>query len=194
MNKIGMIITTIYPVSGDTTPPSHTINYLTNIELHILSPEQLIEEPIDWEKRMEALEKIERRIQNLEDPRSHQNLQIQDFYSIFQVPQQEEHTDLEKIMEPMIQFQSDPFDMIEARLSRLENIRRNEETLSTQSLTIPNTSNHVDENQESGILKTLTKIQFHHKILNLTNINSLTNWQVLISMKLKLENEHDPDP
>ena len=69
------------------------------------------------------------------------------------------------------QFQSDPFDMIEARLGRLENMRRNEETLSTQSLTIPDTSNHVDENQESGILKTLTKIQFHHKTLNLTNIN-----------------------
>ena len=32
-----------------------------------------------------------------------------------------------------------------------------------------------------GILKTLIKIQFHHKILNLTNINPLTNWQVFIS-------------
>ena len=47
----------------------------------------------------------------------------------------------------MIQFQSDPFDMIEARFSRLENMRRNEETLPTQFLTISDTSNHIDENQ-----------------------------------------------
>ena len=51
-------------------------------------------------------------------------------------------------MESMIQFQSDPIDMIEARLSRLENMRRNEETLHTQFLTIPDTSSHIDENQE----------------------------------------------
>jgi len=29
-----------------------------------------------------------------------------------------------------------------------------------------------------GILKTLAKIQFHHKTLNLININLLTIWQV----------------
>ena len=62
---------------------------------------------------------------------------------------QEEHTDLEKSMESMIQFQSDPLDMIEARLSWLENMRRNKETLPTQSLTIPDTSSHIDENQET---------------------------------------------
>ena len=45
-------------------------------------------------------------------------------------------------MEFMIQFQSDPFDTIEARLSRLENI------LPTQSLTFPDTFSHIDENQE----------------------------------------------
>ena len=64
---------------------------------------------------MEVLEELARRIQNLEDPKSHQNFQIQDPYSFFHVPQQEEHTDLEKSMESMIQFQSDPFDMIEAK-------------------------------------------------------------------------------
>ena len=52
-------------------------------------------------------------------------------------------------MEFMIQFQNNPFDMIEERLSRLENMHRNEETLPTQSLTIPDTSNHIDESQES---------------------------------------------
>ena len=40
---------------------------------------------------MEGLEEIEWRIQNLEDLRSHQNFQIQDPYSFFQVlPKQEE--------------------------------------------------------------------------------------------------------
>ena len=62
---------------------------------------------------------------------------------------QEEHTDLEKSIESMIQFQSDPFDMIEARLNWLENMCRNKETLPIQSLSVPNTSSHIDENQES---------------------------------------------
>ena len=51
-------------------------------------------------------------------------------------------------MESMIQFQSDPLDVIEVRLSRLETMRRNKETLPTQSLTVANTSNHIDENQK----------------------------------------------
>ena len=37
-----------------------------------------------------------------------------------------------------------------------------------------------------GILNILIKIQFHHKTLNLTNINPLTYWQVFISVKLNL--------
>ena len=63
----------------------------------------------------------------------------------------------------MIQFQNDPLDIIEARLSRLENIRMNKKTLPTQSLTIFDTSSHIDVNQESGILKILTKIQLTTK-------------------------------
>jgi len=74
---------------------------------------------------MEALEEIEQQIQNIEDSKSHQNFQIYDPYFIFQVPQQEEHTGLEKSMECIIQFKSNPFDIIEARLSQLENMRRN---------------------------------------------------------------------
>ena len=53
---------------------------------------------------MEALEELERWIQILEDSKSRKNFEIKDPYSIFQ----EEHTDLEKSMESMIQFQSDP--------------------------------------------------------------------------------------
>ena len=48
---------------------------------------------------MEALEELERQIQNLEGSKSHQSFQIQDPYY---VPQQEEHTDLEKSTESMI--------------------------------------------------------------------------------------------
>ena len=47
------------------------------------SPEQPLEESIDWEKRMEALDKLERRIQILEDSKSRQNFQITDPYFIF---------------------------------------------------------------------------------------------------------------
>ena len=53
----------------------------------------------------------------------------------------------------MNQFQNDPLDMIEVRLSRLKNKRRDKKTLPTQSLTIPDTSNHIDENQESWCLE-----------------------------------------
>ena len=91
---------------------------------------------------MKALDELERWIKILEDSKARQNFQVTDPYSIFQ----EEHADLEKSMESMIQFQSNPLNMIEARHNRLENMRRNKETLPTQSLTIPDTSSHIDEN------------------------------------------------
>jgi len=40
---------------------------------YTLSPEQPLEESIDWENRMEALEELERQIQILEDSKSCQN-------------------------------------------------------------------------------------------------------------------------
>ena len=43
--------------------------------------------------------------------------------------------------------------MIEARLSRLKNMRRNKETFSTHFLIIPDTSSHIDEKQESWYLE-----------------------------------------
>ena len=57
--------------------------------------------------------------------------------------------------------------MIEARLSRLENMCRNKETLPTQSLTILDTSNHIDEIKNHCIMKILTKIQFLSQNLEL---------------------------
>ena len=112
---------------------------------------------------MEALEELEQRIQNLENSKSHQSFQIQDPYSIFQVIQKEEHIDLKKSIESLIQFQSDTLDMIEAKISRLENMCRNKETLPTQSLTIPDTSSHINENQDHGILKTSRTFNFTTK-------------------------------
>ena len=56
-------------------------------------------------------------------------------------------------MESMIQSQNDLLDMIEVRLSRLENMHRNKKTLPTQSLTIHDTSSHIDENQESWCIE-----------------------------------------
>ena len=47
---------------------------------------------------MEALEELDRRLQILEDSKSHQKFQIIEPYSIFQ----EEHADLEKSIESMI--------------------------------------------------------------------------------------------
>jgi len=141
---------------------------------------------------MEALKELERRSQNLEDSKSHQNFQIQDPYSIFQVPQQEEHTDLEKSTKSMIQFQSDPFNMIEARLSRLENTYRNKETLPTQSLTIPSTSTRIDENQKSWNLEDFDQL------ISLQNLE-LDQYQPIDKLtsfhfnEIELEYECEPD-
>ena len=65
-----------------------------------------------------------------------QNSQIQDLYSIFQVPpQQEELSDLEKSMEYLIQSQNSlnqSINMLEAQVSRLINTNdKKEETLPT---------------------------------------------------------------
>ena len=166
MNKTRITITTLHRVNGETTPPEsycqlpyqHPASYTP-------SPEQSLEESIAWKKRMEALEDLERRIKILEDLKSCQNFQIKDPYPIFQ----EEHTDLEKSMEFMIQIQSDPLKMIETRLSRLENMHKNKKTLPTQSLTIASLLAILMKTKNHEILKTLTKIQFHYTNLNLTN-------------------------
>ena len=71
-----------------------------------------------------------------------------------------------------IQFQNDPLDMIEVRLNRLENMSRNKETLPTQSLTILDTSTHIDENQESWCLEDFDQDSISPQIFELeTNIN-----------------------
>ena len=92
---------------GYNSPESYSQPPYQHLTSYTPSPEQTLEESVDWEKRMEALEELERPIQILEDIKSPQNFQIKDPYSIFQ-----EHIDLEKSTEAMIQFQSDPLNMI----------------------------------------------------------------------------------
>ena len=68
MNKTGIIITTLHKVNGDTTPPeSYCQLPYQHPALYTPSPEQPLEDSIDWEKRMEALDELERLIQILED-------------------------------------------------------------------------------------------------------------------------------
>jgi len=53
------------PESYDQPPYQHPASYTP--------PEQPLKEPIDWKTRMEALEELERQIQNLEDSKSDQS-------------------------------------------------------------------------------------------------------------------------
>ena len=72
-----------------------------------------------------------------------------------------------------IQFPSDPLDMIEARLSQLENMRRNKETLPTQFLTIPDTSSHIEENQELWYLEDFDQDSISPQNLELDQYQSM---------------------
>jgi len=129
-------------------------------------------------------------IQILEDSKSHQNFQITDPYSMFQ----EEHADLEKSIESMILFQNDPLDMIEAKLSRLENMRRNKETLPTQSLTIPNISSHIDENQESWYLEDFDQDSILTQNLELDQYQPIDELASFHFNEIELDYEREPDP
>ena len=104
----------------------------------------------------------------MKDSESHQNFQIQEPYSIFQVPQQQKKpTDLENSMECMIQSQNDYIqfqnkylqyaDRLKAKMSHLVKIinDRNEKTLPNTLLTIFDSPNHIDWNQESWCFESL---------------------------------------
>jgi len=98
-------------------------------------------------------------------------------------------------MEFMIQFQSDPLDMIEARLSRLENMRRNKKILSTpQSLTIPVTCNHIDENQESWYLEDFDQDSILPQNLELDQYRPIDELASFHINEIELDYECEPDP
>ena len=84
-------------------------------------PEQPIEEKSTYDKILEHVHESERQVQKLKNLQAHQDFQIQDPYSIFQVPtQQEEPIDLGKIMKFMTQSQNDYIQSQNDSFNRLE--------------------------------------------------------------------------
>jgi len=100
-----------------------------------------------------------------------QNFQIQDPYSIFQVPQQqEEPMDLDRRMKNLIQFENDFFQSVnrlEAQMSHLINTVKDRKTLPNTFSTIPDFPSHINGNKESWCLGDFNQEQFHHTNLNL---------------------------
>ena len=88
--------------------------------------------------------------------------------------------DLDRSMKNLIQFENNFFQFVnrlEAQMSHLINIvkDRNEEILHNTFSTILDCPNHIDGKKNYGVLETLTKNQFHHTNLNLTNSKPWTN-------------------
>jgi len=84
--------------------------------------------------------------------------------------------------------------MIEVRLSQLENMRWNKKTLPTQSLTIPDTSSHIDKNKESWNLEDFGKNSISSHKLELDQIQTLDKLASFSFNEIELECECDPDP
>ena len=97
-------------------------------------------------------------------------------------------------METKIQCQNDPLDMIEVRISRLENMRRNKGTLPIQSLTFPNTSNHIDENQESWYLKDFSQDSVSPQSLELDQYQPIDELASFHFNEIELDHECEPGP
>ena len=115
-----------------------------------------------------------------------QDFQIYDPYSIFQVPQQEEEPmDLDRSMENLIQSENDFFESVnrlEAQMGHWSTQLMIEmgKVFLSNFLSFPISLAILIGTKNYGILETLTKILFHHNILNMTNPKPWTNWQVFI--------------
>jgi len=94
----------------------------------------------------------------------------------------------------MIQFQSDPLNMIEASLSRLENMCRNKKTIPTQSLTIPDTSSHIDKNQESWYLEDFDQDSISPQNLELGQYQPIDKLASFHFNEIELDYECELDP
>jgi len=95
---------------------------------------------------------------------------------------------LDESIENLIQagnYATQSINRLEAQMNHLIK-DRDEKTLPNTFSTIRECPSILIGMKNHGILKTLTKIQSHHTNLNLTNHNPLTNWQVLILMRLNL--------
>jgi len=88
-------------------------------------------------------------------------------------------------------FVTQSIDRLEAKISQLVNIYRNEEPLPYQYLTNVDISNPIDLAQES-CFENQDSISLHN--LDLTNTQPLTNWQVITSMRLNLNISVRPIP
>jgi len=82
--------------------------------------------------------------------------------------------------------------MIEARVSRLENMCRNKVTLPTQSLTIPDTFNHIDDNQELWYLKDFDQDSISLQNLELDQYQPIEKLANFHFNKIEVERECDP--
>jgi len=94
----------------------------------------------------------------------------------------------------MIQCQNDLFDMIEVRLSRLKNMSRNKETLPTQYLTIPDTSSHIDENQESWYLEDFDQDSISPENLELDQYQPIDELASFHFNEIEFDYEYEPNP
>ena len=71
---------------------------------------------------------------------------------------------------------------------------RNKETLPTQSLTIPNTSNHIDENQKSWNLEDFDQDSISPQNLKLDQYQPIDKLASFHFNEIELEYECEPDP
>ena len=85
-------------------------------------------------------------------------------------------------------------DRLEGKLSKLENIYRNEETLSYQCLTIPDTSSHIDETTESWCLWDFDQDSISTHQLELDQSQTLDRLASFHFKEIELDCECEPDP
>jgi len=84
-------------------------------------------------------------------------------------------------------------DRLEAKLSKLENHHRNEETLPYQSLTIPDTSSHIDETEESWCLRDFDQDSISAHQFELDQSQILDKLVSLHFKEIELDCECEPD-
>ena len=81
--------------------------------------------------------------------------------------------------------------MIETRLSRLENMHGNEKTLPTQFLTTPDTSIHIDGNQESWYLENYDQDLISAQNFELDQYHPIDKFASFYFNEIELEDECD---
>ena len=85
-------------------------------------------------------------------------------------------------------------DMIETILSRLKNMHKNKKTPPTQSLTIPDSSSHIDGNQESWYLEDYDQDSISPQNFELDQYQLIDKLKSFSSMRLNLKMNVIPIP